>query len=285
MPTVTAYRNGSTAGIGGGNKSPVKRSIVKGWSTAAVRRHTKWLYSIDAPALTGAGFALTLTMKNTPPSSEAFHAMRDAYFKRLTRLGVTRYHWVVEWQRRGTPHLHVAAYFGDADSVPGESGIEDLSRPAMLITNWILLASEYGATIQAQDYKPIDGALGWLAYLSKHAARGVKHYQRMGHPVGWEKTGRLWGYGGEWPTDKPMQFDMSREAYWRYRRLVRSWTIANARQSGKASRIAYSRRMLSCNLPKLSAVRGVSGWLPEPVTLELVSLLQAEGYEITQRVE
>ncbi|WP_443678868.1 hypothetical protein [Nocardioides daeguensis] len=23
---------------------------------------------------------------------------------------MTRWHWVVEWQRRGTPHLHLAVY-------------------------------------------------------------------------------------------------------------------------------------------------------------------------------
>jgi len=282
---VTAYRNGSTAGIGGGNKNPSKRSTVKGWSQGAVRRHTKWLYSIDAPRLTGAGFALTLTMKKTPATSEEFHAMREAFFKRVLRLGATRYHWVVEWQRRGTPHIHAAVYFPEVEPGSFHDMPENLSLPETLIAAWLISATKYEPHVGAQDYKPIDGALGWLAYLSKHAARGVKHYQRSGSPAGWEKTGRLWGKGGEWPTDEPMKFDMSNPAYWRYRRLVRSWTIANARQSGKASRIAYSRRMLSCSTPNLSAVRGVSGWLPEDISLQLVGLLESEGHSIVQRVD
>lgn len=282
MPTVTSYRNGMTAGVGGGNPSPVKRSAVKGWSQGAVRRHTKWLYSIDAGRLDGEGIALTLTMKSTPATAADFHAMRRAFFMRLDRMGVTRYHWVVEWQRRGTPHLHVAVYFPPIEPGSFHDMPEYPSRAEWLIIHWLAVASDYGASIRAQDYKPIDGALGWLQYLSKHAARGVKHYQRMGHPEGWEKTGRLWGYGGDWPVDEPMRFNMPREAYWRYRRLVRAWTVADARKSGKASRIAYSRRMLACPIPNLSAVRGVSGWLPEDISLQLVGLLESEGFRVDQ---
>ena len=79
-----------------------------------------------------------------------------------------------------------------------------------------------------------------------------------------------------------MRFDMSREAYWRYRRLVRSWRIANARQSGDAKRIGHARRMLASSDPKLSAVRGVSDWVPENVSVELVALLIAEGYDVRE---
>jgi hypothetical protein len=284
VPTVSVYRNGSKAGIGGGNPNPTKRGKITGWSAAAVRRHTAWLYSIDAPALDGVGLAITLTMKDTPASADDFHAMRRAFMKRVERLGALRVHWVVEWQRRGTPHLHCAVYF--------PAGQSDLwghqwstVAPAFVVSSWLAVAGEYGAQQAAQHYDYIDGALGWLQYLSKHAARGVKHYQRSGHPEGWDRTGRLWGHIGEWPTHKPMKFDLSNEAYWRYRRLVRSWTVANARASAVPSRVKYARGMLACPQPKLSAVRGVSGWLPEDVTLSLVALLIAEGHVITQRVD
>jgi len=30
--------------------------------------------------------------------------------QRLRRAGLLRWHWVVEWQRRGVPHLHLAVY-------------------------------------------------------------------------------------------------------------------------------------------------------------------------------
>jgi hypothetical protein len=273
MPIVTVYRNGATAGMAGNNPSPAKRDVIKGWSSASVRRHTKWLYSIDAPRLDGEGFALTLTMKHTPESADAFHSARRAWIKRIERLGASRVHWVIEWQRRGTPHIHAAVYFPE--------GVADANTPVRMLLHWIAVAEQWGAGPRGQYFDTISGPLGWLKYLSKHASRGVKHYQRMGAPVGWERTGRLWGHTGEWPADEPMRFDMSREAYWRLRRLVRSWRVADARQSGDRSRIVYARRMLQSSDPKLSAVRGVSDWVPEHVAVEFVSLLVSQGFDVT----
>ena len=89
-----------------------KRGRVDGWSADAVRRHTAWLRSIDTDQLTGFGYALTLTMGECPPSSAEMHAVRRKYLMRLERLGAVRTHWVCEWQRRGVPHFHLAAYFG-----------------------------------------------------------------------------------------------------------------------------------------------------------------------------
>ena len=38
-----------------------------GWSRAAVQRHKRWLYSVEAPSLSGVGDAITLTLRDTPP--------------------------------------------------------------------------------------------------------------------------------------------------------------------------------------------------------------------------
>lgn len=254
----------------------MKRGLVTGWSPAAVRRHTKWLYSVDTEALDGVGYALTLTVRDTPDTAARFHAARRAWIKRIERLGATRVHWVIEWQRRGAPHIHAAVYF--PEGTPPDTAM-------IALVHWLGAAGDWEPQIHGQYYDLIDGPMGWLKYLSKHASRGVRHYQRNGKPEGWERTGRLWGHGGEWPTDTPMQFDMSREAYWRYRRLVRSWRIADARRSGDRSRVQYARRMLACPDPRLSAVRGVSDWLPESVTIALVSLLHEEGYDVVQRAD
>lgn len=270
--------------MAGGNPNPAKRGKVTGWSPGAVRRHTKWLYSVDTEMLDGQGFALTLTLRNTPESADALHAIRRAWLKRVERLGAIRVHWVIEWQRRGTPHIHAAVYFRSFDGLP--DGFRNQAVMGTVMTSaWVDVATRYGTTLSAQHWDTIDGPLGWLQYLSKHASRGVKHYQRSGHPEGWERTGRLWGHGGEWPADAPARFDMSREAFWRYRRLVRSWRIADARSSGDPKRIAYARKMLACPLPKLSAVRGVSDWLPELVTLSFIGLLVSDGFEISERTE
>jgi len=275
---VSAYANGATAGSpppprNHDNDAP--RKNITGWSKDASRRNTRFLYSVETPGLTGVGAALTLTVKDLPPSAAEWQLMRRAWLARCRRAGAIRAHWVVEWQRRGHPHLHVAVYWPEGTPEPSALGLP--------VVWWLNVASEYGASWEGQDGKLIDGPLGWLQYLSKHAARGAAHYQRSGHPPGWEKTGRLWGHVGTWPVGEPMRFDMRGPAYWRYRRLVRSWRVAQARSAGDARRIGYARRMLSCNEPNLSAVRGVSEWVSESVALEFIGLLVAEGHPVSQR--
>jgi hypothetical protein len=274
---VTAYLNGQTAGHSADHeRTPGRRDVVKGWTSAAVRRHTKWLYSIDASCLRGQGYAVTLTVRDCPSSAGEWHALRRRFIKRLERAGLIRFHWVTEWQRRGVPHMHGALYWDDL-------GL--LDALALVLRAWLDVAAAHRPAAGSQDVKRIDGATGWLQYLSKHASRGVKHYQRSGHPEGWDKTGRLWGYGGEWPVVEPMQFDLDRHAGYRYRRLIRAWTVADARATGDPARIAWARRMLTCSDPKLSPVRGVSGWVPESVSVALVALLAEQGEGVIQRVE
>ena len=323
MPVISAYPNGSTAGTppGKNDHERAKRGLVRGWSQAAVRRHTKWLYSIDGDQLASSsrGWALTLTMRDCPPDSETFTRLRGAWLKRMERHGVDLSHWVVEWQARRVPHMHCAIYESipvlhaldddgaavaapqgigagpapegsDAAAEPKEvpdgaglrPGMEGLDLGTVALLEWIDVAGPYGATWSGQDVKPIEGAMGWLKYLSKHAARGVRHYQRQGMPPGWEKTGRLWGKGGAWPEIAPVRLQMSQPAFHRYRRLVRSWRVADARASGDPRRISAARRMLASSDPKLSAVRGVSEWTAQPIILDLIGLLADEGHLILQ---
>lgn len=274
MPIGKLYRNGLTMGAGG-NPKPVggKRGKVEGWTSAAVRRHTRWLYSVDTEELDGYGWSPTLTLRDCPPTPEAWKRLREAYLVTLRRSGIlVRAHWVVEWQRRKVPHLHMAVYFTDV--IPREAA------ERLLIDTWVRLASQYGAGVKGQHLGEITGPLGWLEYLSKHAARGVAHYQRVGKPEGWETTGRLWGHIGDWPTADPIEVNLTRGEFFRFRRLVRSWRVADARASFSAGssssrRIRSARRMLASNDRRLSEVRGVSEWIPED--LGMVLLLVASG--------
>lgn len=257
---------------GANSHQRAKRDRIKGWTAAAVRRHTAWLYSIDAESLDDGlpGFAVTLTLRDCPPSAEEWTRLVRSWIKALERSGLQRMHWVVEWQRRGVPHLHCALYF--------DPSVQDGGDLACAL--WFTRAVAFGAAPQAQQWNPIDGPLGWLQYLSKHAARGVKHYQRTGSPEGWESTGRLWGHRGEWPVVEPSRYEVSRGAYWRLRRLVRSWRVADARSERdprkRAQRVRYARRMLACPDPRLSPVRGVSDWIPADVMDRLVRLAVAQ---------
>ncbi len=254
-----------------------KRSAVKGWTKETVRRHTKWLYSVKIAHLEGFGVALTVTMRDCPESSDAFHRLRRAFFERLRRMSPVRLHWVIEWQRRGVPHMHLALYFERELTAREQFALKQ---------HWLDVCEPYGATLGAQYLLPITGPAGWLQYLSKHAARGAAHYQRQGKPSGWEKTGRLWGHQGAWPVEEALRFDTPREGYFQFRRLCRQWRLADARKESdpvtRARRVRSARRMLRSNDRTMSEVRGISEWISQDELVPLLGVLAAQGFPVRQ---
>lgn len=273
MPVLKVYHHGSTAGVAPSRNdhSRAKRGDVGGWSFSSTRSNTRFLYSIRESELTGIGKALTLTLKDCPDSHDDWHRMRDSFFKRLKRIGMIRAHWLTEWQRRGVPHMHCAVWFKtDVGSEP--------------LVHWWSLAKAYGARIPGQHCKPIVDSIGWFQYLSKHASRGVSHYQRSPEniPPGWKKTGRMWGYLGDWPREEAMRFSVPTEAFHRFRRMVRGLVRADARAARDARRISHTRSMLTCHDRDLSHVRGVSEWIPMDVQLMMIMHLAATGFDIEQ---
>ena len=278
MPVVTVYRHGGSGGI-----APMKndhdralRGEVSGWSESATRRNTRFLYSIHEDELSGAGMAVTLTLRDCPASAQDFHKLRRAWEKRMVRAGMLRLHWVIEWQRRGVPHLHGAIWFPDA---------YDRAR---IVDAWTSVANAYGTGDRAQFVRPITGVVGWFQYLAKHAARGVLHYQRAASnmPTAWQgKTGRMWGKVGHWPVREAVRINLQDQhgdgGWFAYRRLIRSWRIADARASGSPYRIRSARRMLAERDPVISRLRGVSEWIPEGVHLTLIANLAQRGFQVT----
>lgn len=273
MPTLKLYQNGLSASMGGtGEHLRALRGEIKGWTAATARRHTQWLWQVRSDDLSGSGFAVTLTMRDTPPTAEEFHRMRKALLMRWKRMGASRIHWVIEWQARGTPHIHAAVYF------EGE-GIGALPRHAMLAVQWLEVCDAFGyeASWKSQDCKAIDGPLGWLKYLAKHASRGAAHYQRRGHPEGWDKTGRMWGHAGDWPVSEPVELDgLNNREFWRLRRLVRNWSRNQAAAAGDWDRLRYLRSAGRPDNAHQSRFMGVSEWIPESVSLRLVDFFERE---------
>lgn len=263
--------------MGVGNPAPTggPRGLITGWSPAAVRRHKKWLYSVEAGQLIGQGEAVTLTLRDCPESADAWAVLLQQLFRALREAGMVRWHWVVEWQRRGVPHVHMAIYA--PEQAPA------LSRPSLVAMGaWLRIAERYGALPGGQFATEITGPVGWLKYLSKHASRGVAHYQRQGKPVGWEKTGRLWGYGGEWPLAEPLEGVLDTREMWRVRRMVQRYAIAQARSAALHYRhldpaksaaawdsVAWLRQMRKSPDRGASSVRGVSEWVPGPVFVRM----------------
>lgn len=299
MPVLTFSQNGASV-AGSGNASPTggKRGKVVGWSAGAARRNTKFLQSIEVDALSGVGDAVTLTLRDTPPTADQWCELVQKLLRRVRQMPDSlRWHWIVEWQRRGAPHLHLAVY-SSADNAHSGRGIGDAVAVA-----WLEIASEFAAGRRSQFVTPITGPTGWLKYLSKHAARGVGHYQRQGSPTGWDRTGRLWGYGGDWPVIAWEAALLSPGQAVRARRMVQHYLVAQARadalragehrrrmvrRSGAEvemdaveraawDRVAYLRRVRKCAEPQLSAVRGLSGWVPLAVSAQILGAVEWDG--------
>ena len=279
MPIVTEYRHGLTMGIPPRRNTHVraKRDAVEGWSDSSTRRNTRFLYSVDERKLTGRGLALTLTVRDCPPTADDWKSLREAFFAALRRMGMVRAHWLTEWQRRGVPHLHAAVWFDD------DLPIRDPFALSTIPGHWVRLASTYGAGPRGQHVTRIDDTVGWFKYLSKHAVRGLGHYQRSSDsiPQGWKKTGRMWGHLGEWPTIDPVRYTLTMETFWAFRRMVQRWRLADARASGDHHRLRAARRMLQSTDRSAGSVRGVGEWIGTDQTQEFLRHLASQGHEIT----
>jgi len=281
MRTLKLYRHGITMGTPPAKNDHLraKRGVVEGWSESASRRNIQFLRSVDERQLSETAdgtpiyaIAVTLTLKDCPATPDDWHKLRRAYIERLRRMGLYRSHWVTEWQRRGVPHLHGVFWF--------PAGV----HPAHIIGHWVKLSAPYGAGVRGQHYSNLHDAVGWFKYVSKHTARGARHYQRHPDniPAAWlKRTGRVWGHTGHWPVQGPVEFEISSEAFHRLRRILRNWRIADARAQGDFSRVKLSRRMLQSHRRELSDVRGASEWLSMGPALQALDYLKAQGHEIT----
>ena len=278
MPVLTEYRHGLTMGIppSRNDHERSKRQAVEGWSDSATRRNTRFLYSVDERKLTGHGLALSLTVRDCPPTAEDWKAVREAFFQRLRRMGLVRGHWLTEWQRRGVPHMHAAIWLESTQHATGWF-IADIQDA------WLGVAAPYGASLRGQNITPISDSVGWFKYLSKHAVRGLGHYQRSAEsiPAGWKKTGRMWGHLGDWPTVDPVRYTVTNETFWSFRRLVQRWRLADARASGDLNRLRSARRMLQSSDRSAGSVRGVGEWIGTDQTQGFLRSLAALGHEIS----
>lgn len=262
MPVLKSYQNGASQSVGHrpGDHQRAKRGTTKGWTHRASRGNRKFLWSVKADQLTGAGFAVTLTVRDCPPSSAEWAALRQAWMDRLKRRGLHRLHWITEWQRRGHPHIHAAVWMPE--------GFEGVS----MARHWLEVARQYRPGPLGQDVRPITGQVGWFEYLAKHATRAVSNYQRSPEnvPAGWQKTGRVWGHVGDWPTEEETEITLNHAGFYRLRRLILRHAIAKAREKGDLYRVGYLRRYLRAD-EEISRCRGTGEWIPQAVQLQMVA--------------
>ena len=273
--------NGASAGLPGETTpARVSRGVCRGWSRGAARRCNTFLQSVDYLSLSGEPWAITLTIPaatsdNPLPDSVAFHAMLRAMIERCRRMGAIRWVWVIELTRSGTPHVHAAVWLP-----AGPSAVE---RREAIVEAWVAVTGRRGLQVSPSAQRVVRMTTeGWLMYCSKHGAGSVRTYQRLQSslPESWrDSPGRLWGHGGEWPTAaerQPFRMQLGQRAFYRYRRLVRSYCVARARQSGDRRWIIQARRLLRCGRPALSAVRPLTVWIPDYLSHAILLQLQVD---------
>lgn len=261
MPSGTSISSGYVPADIRDNQD--KRGDITGWSDSAARRMIHWLWSINPDMLPDGGWAVTLTMGGTPDTSAEWLRARKSLVRFLQAHGVTLGQWLTEWTAKGRPHLHMCV-FGSASTPP------HLDR--LLGLKWLEICDSEGwpAVWGAQHIVKVHEMTGWLKYVGKHASRGVQHYQRLGAPVGWEKTGRLWGHWGDWPVIEPILQELTHPEFLRYRAGFVDWQAKRMAAEGVPSEIVES--YVAGKTPLTGApVRGVSGWMPDDVALDLLT--------------
>jgi hypothetical protein len=279
MAKITLRPHGLNGGVAGpGSRTPPKRSVIRGWSLQAARRNRQFLQSIELGKVTGTGLFLTLTLRDLPGTSGDWTRIVGAFLERMRRTGMTRYHWVVEFQQRGVPHLHMVAYWDQLPSVV-------LGHDP--VGHWLEVADEFGASPKGQDIRWCNQRVELLVYMAKHSARTADHYQRQrtALPAGWHSVGRLWGASskGSWPTSVTT-FDFNATAFYKLRRLYRGYRraeatseLVKARGTGDpgqvavaVGRVVHARRMFRCHDRAHSRIKPLGPWIPEAASSAMV---------------
>lgn len=285
MPVLTVYPRGCTGGFAPSTtKAPSLRGDVAGWSSSAARRNARFTMSVDPRKLPPGGVALSLTVRDVPESPEAWGRLRTALLNRLRRTGLDRYHWVVEWQRRRAPHLHLSVWLVGLD--PAQAG-------AVSVRHWLDLAAAYRPRASGQFASPIWGFDGWSRYCAKHVSRGAGHAQRSPEyrPESWKRSGRMWGKGGDWPTAET-RLELDTRSFHRLRRWLHRWAVDQARREVATlpactkrravaeKRARYLVHRLRNVAPERSAVLGFGEWVTAPVLARMLDVLVDQGAEL-----
>ena len=193
----TASRN-----VDGGSQPKnqnAKRGIISGWTKGSLLKNANFLESIDYQTMQewyGNCFVFTLTVRDLP-LPEVWRRWVRKFMKVINNRGAEAIYVLVEFQKRGVPHIHGMAW-----------GREPEERLDILIRRWWLTIT--GAGRIAQDVKMATNVARWGKYLTWHDGRGMAHYQRSTVPNGWKgkSTGKMWHVWGKWATDDPVVLEL-----------------------------------------------------------------------------
>lgn len=176
----------------------------RGWTAKSLAANRNFLQSFDERELAGhMGVWLTLTVGAAEiPSPVQFSRLFDSWWRRIRKRQVRCLHWVIEFQKRGAPHLHILLYFEDTVQQS-----EFWERSLYLRRSWIDFMGHTGARLSGQRAVLITDYNGLLQYVEKHASKALSEVSH-GHirvPDSWQDvTGRMWGKKGRWPSPAPV---------------------------------------------------------------------------------
>lgn len=157
MAKITIFPSGINAGCPStGNANPPKRGVTTGWSSGSARRNMKFLRSVDSERLPRRAFAYTLTVRDLPASA----AILRNYIKRvrqwLYRRGAKSDHWVIEWTKKGRPHVH-----GCVTCEPDMTA-EQFLEITTVDAFWLKLTKHLGTNERGQHIAIVKKGVGWF---------------------------------------------------------------------------------------------------------------------------
>ena len=205
---MSAVDSDMLAGKGGLRDKP------GGWTLAVVKRLVCWLQSVNEQVLFVGRFVFGITLTygrgEGCPSSGQVSLDREALIAFLRRQGCSCWHWLVEFQRDGTPHLHLVVAHPSNQFIGAE-----------VVCFWLARTARYRTREWGQCVKRMFDYVGWAKYLAKHASRQNGHYQRRELPSSWGGySGRMWGYGGEWEVQDEVVIEMDGSVWHKVRRVL-----------------------------------------------------------------
>lgn len=257
MKVATLQPGGFSYGQPGpGPDQPVKRGREVGHTLDKSRRLVRFLRSIDWAAVLASGDVgvwVTLTVREVPDVAE-WRRVRKSFFRQLRRECqlITWGVWVLEWQLRKAPHIHLLVFQRWVEV--GEPDLRELNRNlaahhlgAVAVDIWLRLWGRRGnrARRVGQDIQPVTDHHGINLYLAKHGGRTAHHYQRdhvnIPEAGGWrESTGGVWDWFGEAPR-RELQLALYDHDHALLRRRVFAPVLRAEARAAVADQVAFIR--------------------------------------------
>lgn len=201
----------------GAPKGRGDRKDIHGWSKRSARANTEFLQRVLPEKLPEGGQWVTVTVGSDVPTPGEFKRTKRAWLdvlrRKAERAGETfLLHHVVEFQRRGAPHVH-AIVWGVAEYAP--------------LAEWVRLNP--GVSLLGQHCRVRMDPRAVVRYVAKHGSRGMTNYQRSPAVLkdAWatESAGRLWGIRGDWEPYLGAEnvVEMPEAEWYAVRRRYRRW--------------------------------------------------------------